>query len=694
MKHRTMAGIGFAISGFLVITANLNAESISLAGSWKFFRGDNPVYASVEFEDDSWSLINLPARKLMPSATAEKNPELRGDGLKRGYVWYRFRLYLKEKPTGDYLLQIGEIMNADETYLNGELVGRTGRFPPHFRSGWSNFRSYNVKQGLLKQGENVVAIRVYFDGEAWISGPMEMVSPEIGSSRKMLQDLALHSGLQSLAVLLLAVGVFFLSYYVQRRSEIENLYFAFACIAVALAIALQFFENLYPYSPLSSNLTFTITQAGLIFFGPMLSLFHKYQQDGKSTALRLILTLAPPLAATTLMLLAEDRSGKLFVRNVFLVTIPIFILDLVWRSIKALRKGDNRGFIVLLGLIPALLLSLHDILAFGVNLIESNVALFVYGLPLFLLLIALQLTRRFVLNLNENERLKLSFRRFVPIEFLSILGKQTISDIRLGDSTEREMTVLFTDIREFTTLSEGMTPDDNFKFLNSYLKRMVPVIRQSHGFVDKYIGDSILSLFPRNPSDAISAAILMNDELARFNAQRILKGFSPVRTGTGIHTGRLMLGTIGETERMDGTVISDAVNLASRVEGLTKLFSASILVTQETLAGLDPGGSFPHRLLDRVRVVGKTVPAFIFEILQGATASNEFDMKQKLKNQFEEAIELYFIGKFGDAIRLLESIKRMNPLDRAVDIYLDRARHFQANSVPAGWDGVTILTEK
>ncbi len=138
----------------------------------------------------------------------------------------------------------------------------------------------------------------------------------------------------------------------------------------------------------------------------------------------------------------------------------------------------------------------------------------------------------------------------------------------MGDHVQREMTVFFSDIRDFTTLSETMTPQENFDFLNSYLRRATPIIRTNHGFIDKYIGDAIMALFPREPADALQSAVELQRDLVDYNQGRKKAGYKPVRVGIGLHCGELILGTIGEEERMQTTVIADAVNVASRIEGL------------------------------------------------------------------------------------------------------------------------------
>ena len=218
--------------------------------------------------------------------------------------------------------------------------------------------------------------------------------------------------------------------------------------------------------------------------------------------------------------------------------------------------------------------------------------------------------RRTIVDLRDTN---VSIERFVPQAFLSIVGKPSIVDVMLGDNKRQDMTILFSDIRNFTTISEAMTPDENFAFINAYLERMGPVIRNHNGFIDKYIGDAIMALFT-NADDAVRAALAMFDALAAFNADRRSSGLEPIAIGVGLNTGSLMLGTIGEKHRMDGTVISDAVNLASRIESLTKEYRVGLLISQFTYEQLADPRAYDIRPIDVVVVKGKTQPVTIFEV--------------------------------------------------------------------------------
>ena len=187
----------------------------------------------------------------------------------------------------------------------------------------------------------------------------------------------------------------------------------------------------------------------------------------------------------------------------------------------------------------------------------------------------------------ELSKINIAYGRFVPREFLRFLERESIVDVRLGDQVLKEMSILFADIRSFTTLSEGMSPEENFNFLNSYLSRVGPVIRNRRGFIDKYIGDAVMALFPESADDALQAAIAIQKEVAIYNRYRQKSGYRAIAIGIGLHRGSLMLGTIGEEQRMESTVISDAVNLASRLEELTKVYGVSILISGAMLLGIE-----------------------------------------------------------------------------------------------------------
>ena len=270
-------------------------------------------------------------------------------------------------------------------------------------------------------------------------------------------------------------------------------------------------------------------------------------------------------------------------------------------------------------------------------------------------------------------KINIAYGRFVPHQFIQLLQKESILDVKIGDHAKKEMSVLFSDIRDFTSLSEQMSPEENFKFINSYLSRMEASFLEHHGFIDKYIGDAIMALFSRGADDAVKAGISMLHRLKEYNQHRSHSRYKPIKIGIGINTGDLMLGTVGGKSRMDGTVISDAVNLASRVEGLTKNYGVSLLISHQTFLKLENPNDYAIRLLDRVKVKGKSEMVTVFEVFD----ADPVEIKErKLFTQyiFEQAIVLYHQQNYEEAAHLLEKCLKHNPGDRVIQIYLDRTQ--------------------
>ncbi|MEG4307172.1 AAA family ATPase [Microcoleus sp. D3_18a_C4] len=266
-----------------------------------------------------------------------------------------------------------------------------------------------------------------------------------------------------------------------------------------------------------------------------------------------------------------------------------------------------------------------------------------------------------------------AYERFVPNQFLQFLQKSSIIDVELGDQVQLEMSVLFSDIRDFTTLSETMTPKENFRFINSYLSRMEPVINENNGFIDKYIGDAIMALFSGEANNAVKAGIAMLQSLVEYNQNRANFGCAPIQIGIGINTGTLMLGTVGGQNRMEGTVISDAVNLASRVESLTKNYGVSLLITQETYSRLQNPSQYAIRTLDTVKVKGKSELVTVYEVFDADTPEIKAGKLATLE-LFAEARANYLEGKFAEAGWLFAECWRQNPGDAVAKIYWERCQ--------------------
>ncbi|OCR01180.1 adenylate cyclase [Oscillatoriales cyanobacterium USR001] len=280
-------------------------------------------------------------------------------------------------------------------------------------------------------------------------------------------------------------------------------------------------------------------------------------------------------------------------------------------------------------------------------------------------------------SLEAEEALTDAYGRFVPHQFLHFLGYESIIDVKLGDQVQQEMSVLFADIRDFTSLSETLSPEENFKFINAYLSRMEPAITENNGFIDKYIGDAIMALFNGEANDAVQAGISMLHTLAEYNISREKSGYVPIKIGVGINTGTLMLGTVGGQNRMDSTVISDAVNLASRIEGLTKDYRVQMLISHQTFSRLQNPSDYAIRMVDQVQVKGKSELVTIYEVFDADPPAIR-DGKLSTLKMYEEAMSLYHQKTVREAGQLFEKCLQQNPEDKVAQIYLKRCRNWRS----------------
>ncbi len=282
--------------------------------------------------------------------------------------------------------------------------------------------------------------------------------------------------------------------------------------------------------------------------------------------------------------------------------------------------------------------------------------------------------------LDHIETINTALTRFVPQKGLEIMGHEKITDVQLGDCVQREMSIVFCDVKGFTTLSEQMSPRENFQFLNTLLKCISPVIREHHGFIDKYMGDAIMALFPGSPRDGIAASIGMLRVLEQYNQGVGMDGKFPVQVGIGVHTGMLMLGTIGEEERMESTVISDAVNLAQRIERFTRLFGVSLIVSEAVAAHVGKDGNQDIRHLGHVKVKGKKTPVSLYERFD-ADPEPIKKLKHETRSLFERGVDFYFGNERSQALECFNAVLATGLDDSVCHAYIKgHARLVTGNS--------------
>jgi adenylate cyclase len=285
------------------------------------------------------------------------------------------------------------------------------------------------------------------------------------------------------------------------------------------------------------------------------------------------------------------------------------------------------------------------------------------------------------------------FGTYVPKELVDEMSRNPGEYSMKGES--REMTVLFSDVRDFTSISEGLTPEGLKDLMNTYLTAMTEKVQEKRGTIDKYIGDAIMAFWGAPVPDAdhathaLETAMAMQKELRNLDEPFAKRGWPALHIGVGLNCGMMSVGDMGSKFRRSYTVMGDAVNLASRLESLTKEYGVGILVT-ENIVGKTTGYVF--REIDKVRVKGKHEGVAIFEPMGRQSEVGQETLQDV--DRLHKAIEAYRAQRWDDAEKLLKNLSYAAPKSKLYKLYLDRVAHFRASPPPADWDGVFVFTTK
>ncbi len=599
-----------------------------------------------------------------------------------GYPAYGFSTWVltvrlpDDAPPGQtYGLKVPRMVTAYRLWVNGRPAASNGRVAASREQGAPQYRNetyYFTPRGSSIQVVCQISNYHYRNGGMWLPvslGTQKAVSRNRNTS--IAVDLFLCGSL-------LIMALYHMVLYLYRRNDKTALFFGLFCFTIVARIlatgetaATYFFPD-FSWELLVRMELLPHAVGGLLF------LYYFNNLHGRSIHPRLLqfFSATGVVFGGALLFLPARLSNHLVVPMELNLVFGILVIVTAAVRTAFLRR---EGWLILSGGLGIFFLTtLNDIL-FARQII-STAYLVPAGLFILIFSQAVLLAKMFSNSFKRTEylshemrNLNQSMKRFVPDEFLRFLGKRSIKDIHLGNQTLQEMTILFSDIEAFTTISEMMNPQENFNFLNSYLKRMVPPIRKRQGFVDKYIGDAIMALFPRDPSTAVRAALDMHRILRTYNGDRARSGYPPIRFGTGIHTGSMMLGIIGENRRLESTVISDSVNLASRIERLTRTYGLDILISEATLNSMENPDQFRHRMVDVSSVKGKARRIRVYEIYDHQDEET-VRLKDQTKPLMEKAIQAYLAGRLEETRDGARQVLLHHPQDLVAQLYLSRAR--------------------
>lgn len=677
-----------AVGGILDLRDySINEEgSLPLNGEWEFYWNE---YIDPRVTDSIFGrgiIAKVPNVWNSYELFAEKLPG-------RGFASYKLKVLLEEPPKEDLALKLLAINTCYTLYINGNKVSTSGH--AGVDANYSR-PAYDPKVVTFKGDTNTYEFVFHVANFALYRGGFrEKIL--FGTAAQLRERRERNIALELFIFgAILIIGFQYLVIYLTRRKDIVHLYFFLICLSVGfrmLVLNERYLLHIFQWLPFKIMLIFAL---GLILLATLFFVLYireLFREQFPEFAIKIV---APVIIIQCLIiffgttLMGSRMVGAMQVTALACLALVIFVVT------KAVIAKEQGARIILAGSIIVTAASINDIL-YDKSL-SPIMNILPAGLFLFLFTQSILLSRRnanFQHNIEklseEISETNVALQRFVPQEFLHHLNKESIMDVHLGDQVLKHMTVLFSDVRSFTDVSEKMSPQENFNFINTYLDHIGPAISNNNGFIDKYVGDAIMALFPQKAEDSLAAAVDMQKRVQEFNKFHSRRNFDPITVGIGIHTGNLMLGTIGHVDRMETTVISDSVNLAARMENLTKLYGAGIITSRETLNQVHSNREFNFRVLDTVKVRGRERIVTIIEILDGLPIL-EFNKKMDTRDDFEKGIMAYSSGELLISKEHFKNVLRIHEEDIAASFYIKRCNKYLEKGIDTSWDGVQIFS--
>lgn len=659
------------------------SEPVALKGEWEFYPGKliNP------------GPFSKPQYVEMPAAGLWSSVSVKGEPLSiYGYATWRLILSLPE--THDAIaLRLPEIFSSSRVFLNGKQIfsagtpGKTAEeTTPWYRTGVVRLDSVAGDNEIVVQAANFAERRGGINRNFWVGSEQSILTSYIQS---LAVDLIIFGSLMT-------IGLYHLCLFFLRRKDHSPMWFGLCCIIIAIRSLLygeRFALDLFPTVPWEvfnriDHLTFYIGIPAfstyiMLIFDKKIMRIPMYIYQGLGVIFALFLFFPPSVFNVTVI-------GYEIITGGYIAYVLVIIIQAI------IHKKEGAGT-TMIGIAVFLGFGLNEIL-FNMGLINTFNSLSI-GLSIFLFTQSVLIAIRFSKGFTQSEKLgssllslNASLRRFIPQEFFVLLQKKEVDEINLGDQVEKKMSIMFSDIRSFTMLAENLGAAKTFDFLNDYYSRIGEVIRANGGFVDKYLGDGFIALFPSSPDAALQAAIGIQKVIVSFNEIRAKEDLSPIDVGIGLNYGTLILGTVGEEHRMDTTVIADSVNLCSRLEGLTKHYGKGVVVPFDFLDMLKDPDVYHWRYLGLIRVQGRRKSIETVHIYDGLS-EEDFTMFDTSKDAFEDALHAYRNGEYEEAIQAFRNLAMQTPEDPAPFTFMTQIRRLMSSGLAGEWDGVDTLTK-
>ncbi len=649
-----------AVAGYLDLSQyDLQHGAIPLNGEWKFYWHQflEPKDLT-EKNQESDSLINV------PGIWNKKGYEA------KGYATYVLDVKLRNGQSMQ-ALNILTMSNAYKMWVNDQLIasnGIVGKDESHSQP------AYAPKVITFLPDTNHLRFVVQVSNFAHCKGGF-WLPVELGAVDQIQKDRDARVLLEMfLFGCLFIMALYHFSLYFLRRSDRSPLYFGLMCAVIGIRSLLtgeNLINSIFPDPDwfIARKIEYLLTFLSV----PIYITFSRvlYREQWNNTIYKGFIGFGLALCLFVLITPSDIYTNTSYVFTGFAWITSIYTIIVFIRAAKQKQEG---AVIFTITSLFFLLTIVNDTLN-QMELVHTGLYLS-FGLLVVTFAQSFVLSSRFSKAFHNLEIYSSTFRKFVPAQFLDKVAKDGIESIRAGNAEKVEVSVLFSDIRSFTSLAESMLPEDIFNMLNKYLAFVEPPIRSNNGYVDKYIGDGIMALFENGKNqnsayNAILAALEMQQALKKYNETRKTNEKPPLQMGIGLHTGDVIIGTLGGNERMDSTAIGDAVNLASRIEGMTKIYGVTLLVSDYTLSLLANREEFIVRFVDTATARGKTEPVGIWEII-GKRSDQGIDQKIIMLPAYEMAMTNYKAGNMAEAKSYFEICLEQSPGDTVAAIYLQR----------------------
>ncbi|MGK5093738.1 adenylate/guanylate cyclase domain-containing protein [Deltaproteobacteria bacterium TL4] len=639
-----------------------------------------------------------------------------------GYATYRLTVLLNESAP-NLALKVPEMGTAYNLELNGKIIASNGNIGTSRDSMQPSYRPTRVRIKQRNPQWTLVLRVSNFYGRS--GGPWHSLILDIPARIEEEQNLS--DRLEWLLFgCIFIMGIYHLGLFLIRPSDKSALFFGLYCLIIALRTLLTSEKYLYEY--FAENLWWLCHKLELLTFYMGAFVFVLFGQSifPRQFSNKVVWPICGIGVLCSLLVILTPSWIYTYSLYAYQLLTLFMVLYVIIGVALACRKKEESSRWFLAGFLIFAITIINDIL-YAKQLIQTQFMIS-YGLVGFLFAQSVMLSIRFsnaffqVARLTDhlenkvtertlqlelrNKELqrtriqKSEFEKFVPLQFLKRIETGEVNHFELGKAESAVVTILFSDIRSFTTLSENMEPQEVLNFLNAYFRRVSIPIEQNLGFIDKFIGDAIMAVFDIPDASelvkaacAVDAAIGMQNALTVYNQHRMKTGYSPIQTGIGIHIGNVVIGTVGTQSRMDTTVLGDTVNLAVCLEALSKQYNGAILISYEIISLLNNSWNYQFRELDLVRVNGRRQPVGVYEIFDNDPPERQH-LKKRSAHWIRKGLLTIQNCEWQAAISLFEKALQIFPEDVVAQQHIQRCRFYQENPPPEDWDGAWGLDQK